>query len=305
MIFTLKFLIIFLIFLVIIILSVNIYLLLNQRIKNKLILSPIKTKFTDVTQSWVINLLKNRKRLQQFNKYYMSSDIRSIPLKTFNAINGQEINVEKYVTPKAYKQILFSETHGYRVKHYELTRGAVGCYLSHVSLYKKLLEDKKHKYYIIFEDDAQFQPEIMEALSIYMDSLPSDWDLFELGTIHQEIFRIEKYFTKLKVFWGLFGYVINKTGARKFIQQYESEKINKQIDSMMSIMTINHKFNVYGLIRPLVKQDSSWGSDIQVQVKRTDDVDPFTLEGFVNSIQLLPDNVKEIFTQEFLEEFSE
>lgn len=286
--------------------SVNVYLLLDIRIKNKYIVPAVRTNLSDVSKSWVINLKKNKKRLHQFNKYYMSSDIRSITLNRFDAINGQEIDIEQYVTPKAYKQIHFSETNGYRLKHYELTRGAVGCYLSHVSLYQKLLEDDSVDYYIIFEDDAQFQPEIMEILSLYVDSLPENWDLFVLGTIHQEIFKTVGYFTKLKVFWGLFGYVINKKGARLFVDQFLEERINKQIDSMMSVMTINDRFNVYGLIKPLVYQDHQWGTDIQLSVKKHVSIDPFVLlEEFSQNLQLLPKQIKERFTQNFIEEFQE
>lgn len=305
--FTLKTLIILLIILVLIILGVNVYLIIIQRFPfAKTIVPPIKTKFSNKIKAWVINLDKNKKRLSQFNRYYHASDIRSIPLERFSAVNGQEVDIQQYVTEKAYKQIQFSENNGYRTKHYELTRGAVGCFLSHVTLYYRLLRDSTHDYYLIFEDDAVFSPEIMENFSIYMESLPYNWDIFNLGTIHQELFRTERYFTKLRVFWGLFGYVINKRGAQKIIDQYEHEKISKQIDSMMSVLTINNRFFVYGLIKPLVKQDAGFGTDVQLKLRKNVSVDPFSLEEYVNvAVNMLPQKMKEQFTQEFIEEFQE
>lgn len=238
---------------------------------------------TNNVKSLVINLDRNKNRLQQFNRFYYKSDLRDIPLERFDAIDGKLINIKDYVTPKAQKQILFAETNGYRLKHYELTRGAVGCALSHVSLYYKLMIDTRYDFYIIFEDDAFFSPDMIEEIKLLLDLIPSDWDILTLGTIHQVVEKTTGIFTKLTTFWGLFGYIINKRGARKYIKDYESHKIDKQIDSQMSIMILKYQLNIYGLIKPLVKQDNGFGTDIQVAVKKNDNINPFILENFSNT----------------------
>ena len=39
--------------------------------------------------------------------------------------------------------------------HYEInTMGAIGCYLSHIEVWKKIKEDKNCNYGMIFEDDV-------------------------------------------------------------------------------------------------------------------------------------------------------
>ena len=232
------------------------------------------------TKVFVINLERNKKRLQQFNEQYYDSDIRSVPLERFEAINGREIDIRTFLTEAAYKQILFTESSGYRLKHYELTRGAVGCFLSHMTLYYRLLDDPKNDSYIIFEDDAIFSQDILEQIKLFMSLLPKNFDLLVLGTIHQDVIRTQNLFTKLNVFWGLYGYIINKRGASKIVREYENNKIEKQIDSTLSVMTTNNRLNVYGLIRPVVFQDTSFGTDIQIVVKPTVGIDAFVLEDF-------------------------
>lgn len=105
---------------------------------------------------------------------------------------------------------------------------------------------------------------------------------------------------------GFIWVCYQQKGARLFIDQFENERINKQIDSMMSVMTINNRFNVYGLIKPLVYQDPDHGSDIQLAVKKHISIDPFVLlEEFSQNLQLIPKQIKEKFTQNFIEEFQE
>ena len=256
-------------------------------------------------QAYVINLERNQKRLQQFNTLYYKSDISAVPLERFEAVNGREIDVQGYLTESAYKQVLLSESSGYREKHYQLTRGGVGCYLSHMTLYYKLVDDEKHDFYVIFEDDCVFGEDMIEQIQLFLEILPKNWDMLVLGTIHSELYKTHNIFVKYRTFWGLFGYIINKRGAKKIIREYEAKKIDKQIDSMLSVMTVNNRLNVYGLIRPLVRQDSTFGTDIQLPVKPTTGIDPFILEDFVNSIADMSQKVKENFTNEFVENFTE
>ena len=99
--------------------------------------------------SYVINLKKNTDRLDSFMNEYNKSDLKSISLDVYPAIVGKDIELINYVTPAAYKQILTTEVLKNRRFHYELTRGAVGCYLSHLNIWKKIAESDK-KFGLIF-----------------------------------------------------------------------------------------------------------------------------------------------------------
>jgi len=231
--------------------------------------------FSSKVKSYVINLEKNTERLKSFLNSYESSDINIIPLERFNAINGRNVNLEKYVTTDAYDQILSAEKNGYRLRHYELTRGAVGCFLSHTMIYKKLVDDSNHEVYLVFEDDSYIPPNVIKAIQFYIENAPFDWDIILFGVLREIIDEKGKYFDKIKTWWGLFGYAINKQGANKFLNELSSEKkIDKQIDSMMSMMVQEKKLNVYSTSIHLIKHDSD-GTDIQLPIKVQADINPY------------------------------
>ena len=52
-------------------------------------------------------------------------------------MNGKEIDVKPYVTERVYNGILDIDKTGQRHYHSQITRGAIGCYLSHLDIYNK------------------------------------------------------------------------------------------------------------------------------------------------------------------------
>lgn len=230
------------------------------------------------TKCWVINLKKNKDRIERFTYFYEKSDISSLPLHRFDAINGREIDAKRYVTKVAYETLLLNEKNRYRTKHYQLTRGAIGCYLSHVSIFKKLLEDPDCDYYVIFEDDAAILPKVEHKLQVALRYAPDDWDIILLAPIMEVILERTPMFKKYESFWGLCGYVINKRGARKFVEEFDAKPIAMQIDSKMSLMIMEDKLTVYGYNEKLIWHDRSMGTDIQMPLKRVANVNPFLIE---------------------------
>ena len=236
--------------------------------------------FSQRTKSYVINLEKNSDRLAKFMNYYNSSDINVIDIQRFNAINGRQIDISQYVTSAAYKQIIDAEINGYRLRHYELTRGAVGCFLSHTALYNRLLVDNSKEFYLIFEDDAKIPVKCLEKVKMYIDKVPDDWDILLFGVIRKTVSTQNDLFDKIKVWWGLCGYVINKKGAKKIMDYlHENNKIDKQIDSLLSLMVIEGKLNVYSTRERVIQHNTeNTGTDIQLPVKVATNIDPFKYE---------------------------
>lgn len=225
-------------------------------------------------QCYVINLEKNVERLNHFLNSYSKSDLSALKLERFNAVNGKKLDLKDYVSNKAYDQIISAERNGYRVRHYELTRGAVGCFLSHASIFKKLLIDDKHEFYMIFEDDAFVPPKIIDRLEYLVNHAPQDWDVLVFGVIREVLSDRGILYDKVKAWWGLFGYIINKRGAEKFMKEFQANKIDKQIDSMMSMMIVENKLNVYSSRVHLISHNAE-GTDIQLPVKVQRNIDPF------------------------------
>lgn len=233
--------------------------------------------FSKSTKCFVINLEKNTDRLQRFLEGYTKSDINSITLERFNAINGKEVDLVEYVTPLAYDQIISAETNGYRLRHYELTRGAIGCFLSHVSLYNRLLDDSNHDFYLIFEDDAVVPANVIKKLQYLIKKAPDNWDILVFGVIREVISEPGEIFDKVKTWWGLFGYAINKKGAKRIVDEFNNTKIDKQIDSMMSMMINENNLDVYSSTIHLISHNSD-DTDIQLPIQIADNIDPYKYE---------------------------
>lgn len=234
----------------------------------------LKKKYKIKYKCYVINLIKNTDRMETFYSYYYKSDIRKLTLERFNAIDGKLIDIKKYVTSDAYEQILNSERTGYRKHHYELTKGAVGCFLSHASLFEKLYNDPEYDYYIIFEDDVHIPSKVLDKINFIINNAPRDWDILLLGSLREILLEKNVFYDKIKSWWGLFGYVINKKASQKFLDVYKRGKIDKQIDSMLSLMVIENNLNVYSPHIHVISHNSV-GTDIQLPIQNDNTVNPY------------------------------
>lgn len=67
----------------------------------------------------------------------------------------------------------------YTEKGSKLTRGQLGCTISHVELYKKIV-DEPYDRILILEDDCIFNENI-KNFEKYLHQIPSEWDLLYLG----------------------------------------------------------------------------------------------------------------------------
>ena len=231
-------------------------------------------KFADIEfDTYVINLVKNTNRLKNFMNQYNNSDLSFKKIKVFPAIVGKDLDLIKYTSPEAYKQIIFSEISNTRKYHYNLTRGAVGCFLSHIAIYKKIIESNK-SYGLIFEDDVLIATDVYKRLLYGLNKIPSNWDIFLLGVMCLKCTESNQYIN-VDRFWGLHGYLIKKDTAIKLVEHLDKE-INKQIDAEISLMIKYKLLNVYAITPQIVIQDGNFGSDIQTPVENT--IDSFNEE---------------------------
>lgn len=238
---------------------------------------------------YVINLKKNTERLNNFMNEYNKSDLKDIPLNVFSAIVGKELDLVNYITPAAYKQILTSEVLNNRKYHYELTRGAVGCYLSHLNIWKKIAESDK-KYGLIFEDDVKIANDFFSRMIIGLKKVPSDWDIYTCGIMCLKC-DIKPEFIKVNRFWGLHGYIIKKESAVLLYNEL-NKLINKQIDADLSLLIKYKKIKIYSINPIIVVQDGNFGSDIQIPVDKNNIFDSFTEEFNQNQLTVFNNKYK-------------
>lgn len=102
--------------------------------------------------------------------------------------------------------------------------GHIGCALSHISLWKHIV-DQKLPYGLIFEDDALPHPEIQKLGPIWYDQTPNDSDVVFLGNqMNPDDLRI--YDSRNKIIkspcFCLHAYIITYKGAQRFLELLES-----------------------------------------------------------------------------------
>ena len=88
------------------------------------------------------------------------------------AVYGKELSQEyrKSVTNPAKYRLLM---------HNNIGTGTIGCYLSHINIWKEFLQSQ-HSYALIFEDDVEFEPKKLKKLVDLLLASNDDWDLVNI-----------------------------------------------------------------------------------------------------------------------------
>lgn len=212
---------------------------------------------------YLINLKRRPDRLTNFMEYYNASDMAQVPYTKFEAIDGGELDIERIpLSDLARAELKEIETTGFRSKHYQLTKGAIGCYLSHVKIWEDVLQ-KEHNIALILEDDAKIPSDMLWNLNISIVNVPVDWDVVLLGYMCNKCVTHDKY-KKVERFMLTHSYIITRRGIEKILQTKSLFPITQQIDSYMS--ELSGVLNIYTVERKLVLQFKS-RTDIQAPLK--------------------------------------
>jgi GR25 family glycosyltransferase involved in LPS biosynthesis len=235
------------------------------------VVSSIKFKNTETfnnkekqIHAFVINLDRNIERYNAFMKVY-NMHMSTTPINRFVAVDGSKLSyddIQKISTPEILNGIETIDKTHQRVSNEYLTRGMIGCYQSHIGLYQYALQ-KNYDVIMVFEDDADFNIDLMQFIHD-IGELPLDWDMLLLGDVG--IFKQQPYtdaWKRVYEFWGLQGYIINKKGMQKIIEN--AYPIKKQIDHIMSDLAQNNVLKIYSYKICLVNQAAPY-SDVQMQV---------------------------------------
>jgi GR25 family glycosyltransferase involved in LPS biosynthesis len=189
-------------------------------------------------QLFYVNLDYRQDRNQSIHTQ-LKSLIKTISYIRFNACKGNDETLNQlldnqFISISNYISVL-SENNSF------MTRGTVGCFLSHYELFKYSVE--KNQILIILEDDVFIHHDIEKYIINGLHSIQQTFDIIYLG---QPMNRWEsnktdynEYFWKIKDgYYGTFGYIIHPHYALFLINQLKS--IENHIDNM--ILDLNIKF---------------------------------------------------------------
>ncbi|XP_066919422.1 procollagen galactosyltransferase 2-like [Clytia hemisphaerica] len=212
-----------------------------------------KPTFAEFEEIFVINLKRRKNRF-----LHMRNSMRELGLKWthFEAVDGNNLNKEWMedlgVKPLTdYKDPTFNSSYVFR----PITRGDVGCFLSHYYVWQEMVERNLDEV-LILEDDVRFVSNFRKKLTKLMKTASSlemkpekDWDLLYLGREAKQ--TSESYVgetDKTLIFpkhsnWAI-GYVLRLSGARKLLAGGEGFAKMVPVDEYLTIKFNKHEDKV-------------------------------------------------------------
>lgn len=120
---------------------------------------------------YVINLKDRPDRKQKIEKEMLKHNLKNVTI--LEAVNGYDLDIDELLDNDLYT---INEDIARPLK-----RGEIGCYLSHLEAWYKILRDKE-PYALIIEDDAVFVENFKEKLNDALNKIKnSNWDVLFLG----------------------------------------------------------------------------------------------------------------------------
>lgn len=213
-----------------------------------------------ISDIYVITLGK-KERIDNIKKQEAKINDR---ITRFKAVNGLKLNInnliKKNVLDKNYKLA--------GPKNSNHAKREIGCYLSHLNIYKKIKKDNKNGYTLIFEDDFLVNsPDLKDDIRKSIDKLNNkniDFDYLYLGSnkinYGEHIIDNLYYVNPKQHLFGTHAYVINNKKIDKIIDNVKL--IKRPIDVAIQDLSNNHIFTIIIMYPYTVIQNKSFKSTV-------------------------------------------
>ncbi len=203
---------------------------------------------------------RNENVISQLNKINYNGN-----LERFNAIDARKLDINLMPSNLFTKKAIETANNPNMKVYTFMTKGAIGCTLSHKLVFEKILYGE-HDYVLILEDDITFVDNFNDKLNNLLKNMPS-YDMLFLGYHNKnDLKKYEHYDTPYEI-WGLFGYIINKKAAKRLLEVFP---ITLQIDSELPRAFPDLKVYAVKKEEKLILSDLSqeaytYGTDIQTR----------------------------------------
>lgn len=214
--------------------------------------------------------------LPQFPQKYQRSlrnlsKLNIVPQRV-DAVYGKDLP-DDYIKSITYPSVHYTMNRGRSLDSDIANHGAIGCSLSHIKLWKQMIE-KKEEMYLIIEDDVAVTATITtETINSFLQEVcqhDPNWDVILLGWMKplpgvlskDGDVRVTPNIYKINdVTFGTHAYLINRKGAERLLKS--AFPIIDQVDSYLSYMACRGDINAYRPSRPFIDQHNPEGSSIQ------------------------------------------
>ena len=165
---------------------------------------------------WVINLDRSPERMERMRS---NLGAQGIPFTRFPAIDGTHLpgSLSERVNARSYER---------KMGQY-LVPGKVGCYYSHLAVWKELAASE-HKVGLILEDDVVFHDDFVEALDAALDA-SEYWDILKLNATRAK-FPLWRGQARR---WSVNGYLGRFTGNGCYLVKADvAARVSARIEEM-------------------------------------------------------------------------
>lgn len=204
--------------------------------------NPDKMGFDEV---FMINLKRRDDRRERMLRALREQEI---DCKVIAAVDGKAMNESEINAMGIHMLPGYSDPYHGR----PLTRGELGCFLSHYNIWKEIV-DRGLKTSLVLEDDLRFEIFFKRRLQNLMSEVESkglDWDLIYIGRKRMQVDRPEKAVPKIRnlveadySYWTL-GYMMSLQGAKKLLK---AEPLRRMlpVDEFLPVMFNKHPVSDY------------------------------------------------------------
>ncbi len=217
---------------------------------------------------YIINLKKDTEKKDHMQELCNKN---SLECQFIDAVYGRDLS-------KNYIEQINDKNKSIREYGKELTSGEIGCTLSHIAIYKQMIEQDIENA-IIFEDDIDIKEGFSSVINS-TDNFPQDWEVMLLGYYSQVSNEKEtkaslRYNNKVtgnfksvrlvQLAYGTHGYMINRKGAEKLLK--ELTLIIKPIDHYTGIDTY---VNMYAIHPRVVMLNEKFKEQSSITLERNE-----------------------------------
>ncbi len=196
-------------------------------------------------KTFIINMEGDEKRFDWMKK---ECGRLGLTFEKFTACRGDQL--DDWLVPQFYQDDGFP--------HAPLNKGEIGCYASHLSLCKRIVDENITEPVLVLEDDIRFRTNA-RLLFDHLHKLPTDWEIIRLSQNAKAAFlpiQVLDDQTEIVRYWKIptstGAYLINKKGAQKMLTAYP--KRLRPIDQDLRCAH-EHRISTYGVVPTPIERD--------------------------------------------------
>ncbi|KAI7798140.1 procollagen galactosyltransferase 2 [Triplophysa rosa] len=190
-----------------------------------------------------IFLINLKRRVDRRDRMLNSMAVLGLEATLVEAVDGKALNTSQLQALGIEMLPEYKDPYSGRV----LTRGEIGCFLSHHFTWKQVVESGI-QHALVLEDDVRFEPRFKKRLQIIMKDVKKahlDWDLIYVGRKRMQVAQPEVSVEGVNnlveadySYWTL-GYAISQQGARKLLAAQPLGKM-LPVDEYLPVMFNKH-----------------------------------------------------------------